>query len=78
MGAEWKANAVTPIQGSGNDFRFVKIVRIIPPRQKSLNEARGYVVADYQDYLEQQWIAELRNEFAVKLNNDVLNAMIKK
>lgn len=78
MGAEWKANAVTPIQGSGNDFRFVKIVRIIPPRQKSLNEARGYVVADYQDYLEQQWIAELRNEFAVKLNNDVMSAMIKK
>ena len=56
---------------------FKKIVRIEPSRRKSLQEARGYVVADYQDELEKEWIRELKNSYPVKIKNSVLSQMRK-
>ena len=46
-------------------------------KQKSLSEARGYVVADYQDYLEKQWITELSKEFSVEVNKEILSKLKK-
>ena len=57
---------------------FLKIEEILPPAGKTLAEARGYAVADYQDFLESKWIEDLRKEYEVKLNEDVLKSLIKK
>ena len=35
--------------------------------QKSLSEARGTVMADYQDYLDAQWVEELRDKYPVDI-----------
>ena len=43
---------------------------IIPPQVKKLEEVRGEVLADYQNYLEEQWIEELRDKYAVKMNEE--------
>ncbi|MFI5195803.1 MAG: peptidylprolyl isomerase [Chitinophagales bacterium] len=48
------------------------------PGQKTLDEARGYVVAEYQDYLEKQWNEKMRNEYPLKVNEKVFNRMVKK
>ena len=56
---------------------FKKVVKISPTRRKSLKEARGYVVADYQDQLERQWIIDLKKLYPVKLNDKVYNALKK-
>ncbi|RYD58966.1 MAG: hypothetical protein EOP56_01680 [Sphingobacteriales bacterium] len=48
------------------------------PTTKSLEDAKGYVVAEYQDYLEQEWNKQMRQKYPVKMNEDVLNAMIQK
>jgi peptidyl-prolyl cis-trans isomerase SurA len=48
------------------------------PSTKSLEEARGYVIADYQDHLEKEWIAELEKEFKVEIDESVLNKLVKK
>jgi len=45
----------------------------IPPQNKDLNEARGLITADYQNYLESEWIKELRKKYEVKVNHDVLH-----
>lgn len=45
---------------------------------KTLDEARGYVIAEYQDYLEQSWNEKLREKYPVKVNEDVFNSMVKK
>jgi peptidyl-prolyl cis-trans isomerase SurA len=48
------------------------------PGQKSLDEARGYVVAEYQDYLEKQWNEKMRKEYPLKVNEAVFKSMVKK
>jgi peptidyl-prolyl cis-trans isomerase SurA len=50
----------------------------MPKSPKTLDESRGYVIADYQDYLEKEWITQLRKEYKVDLNPAVLNSLVKK
>jgi peptidyl-prolyl cis-trans isomerase SurA len=44
------------------------IFEILPPGEKSLDEARANVIADYQNELEQRWIRQLREKYPVKVN----------
>jgi hypothetical protein len=39
-----------------------------------LSEARGVITSDYQNYLEEQWIKQLRADKAgkIQINKDVL------
>jgi peptidyl-prolyl cis-trans isomerase SurA len=62
---------------SGN-IKFYKMKEILPVTDKKLNEARGYVVADYQDFLEKQWVAELEKEYKVVINKKAFKNLIKK
>ncbi len=50
---------------------FVKGEKI-PPQNKALDEARGAVLADYQNYLEEQWIDKLKKKYKVEVNHKVL------
>ena len=58
-------------------IKFLVIKKIIPPGSKSLSEARGYVVADYQDYLERQWIDTLKQTYKVDIDQAVFKNLIK-
>ncbi len=53
---------------------FVDIKEVIDPTPKELNEAKGVITADYQNYLEKQWIAELRAKYKVEVNKDVVSS----
>lgn len=44
---------------------------------KTLDEAKGYIVAEYQDYLEKTWHEELRKKYPLKVNEDVFRQMVK-
>lgn len=48
---------------------------IKPPEPKLLKEAKGQILADYQDYLEQQWVKNLRAKYAVMINDAVLESI---
>jgi len=52
-------------------------VKISPSRRKSLKEARGYVVADYQDQLEKQWIKDLKKQYPIVIKDDIYRALTK-
>jgi peptidyl-prolyl cis-trans isomerase SurA len=75
-GANWKAGTV--IDGAGTMSTFRKLEKTLPKGNKSLKEARGYVVADYQEFLEKQWMEDLTKRFKVETNQEVLNTLIKK
>ncbi|OFX60129.1 MAG: hypothetical protein A2046_10705 [Bacteroidetes bacterium GWA2_30_7] len=51
---------------------FVAINKIIEPTPKLLKEAKGLVTADYQSYLEIEWIKTLRAKYSVKVNKELL------
>ncbi len=40
-----------------------------------LSEVRGTVIADYQEHLEEEWLAELRQEYDVWINEDLLESI---
>lgn len=56
---------------------FYKVEALLPARKKELHEARGYVIADYQDQLEREWVEQLRKHYPVKINKKVLSKLIK-
>ncbi|WP_297093200.1 peptidylprolyl isomerase [uncultured Draconibacterium sp.] len=47
----------------------------IEPEPKTLDEARGLFISDYQDHLEEQWIKELRRKYKVKVDKKLLNSI---
>jgi len=55
---------------------IVNVNKVLIPDNKTLNEARGLVTNDYQNYLEKIWVDYLRHKYTVTVNKDVL-AQIK-
>ncbi len=45
---------------------------VLPAQTKKLNTARGLYTADYQSFLEKQWIQKLRNKYSIEINEEVL------
>ncbi len=69
---EWE-EGVSEIFEKGDRYRIVLVNRIIEPEPKTLDETRGQVIADYQDYLEKIWLESLREKYNVTINRDVLS-----
>ena len=53
-------------------FYVVKVNEYLEATPKSLKEARGAVIQDYQNYLEETWLEELRKKHEIKVNEEVL------
>lgn len=51
------------------------INKILPKTPKKLNECRGLATADYQNYLEKEWLQNLKGKYKVEVNRDVLNTI---
>ncbi|MBK9270606.1 MAG: peptidylprolyl isomerase [Saprospiraceae bacterium] len=78
-GLEFKKASMTGLNknASGKGYHFKKIEQILPPSTKTLDEARGFIIADYQDYLEALWVDELKAKYPVNVNQETLNALVK-
>lgn len=75
--AEWKTGISGPMNSDVEELTvFVKINEIIPPQPKRLDEARGLVTADYQSFLEKEWIEQLKKKYPVKVNEEVFELII--
>lgn len=67
-----------PIKNNDNSFTIIMVTKIHPSsEQKTYAEARGYVIADYQDYLETQWIKSMEAKYPLSINEPVLKSIIK-
>jgi peptidyl-prolyl cis-trans isomerase SurA len=71
----WKAG-VSKIIMSDNNFSVVLIKELLLPEIKKLSEARGIITADYQNYLEKEWIKDLRLKYEIKINQEVLDTIL--
>jgi peptidyl-prolyl cis-trans isomerase SurA len=70
-GFAWKKGYIKTAEDGGKT-KILVVNAIIPPAQKSLNETQGQVTADYQNFLDKQWIDTLRAKYQVSINRDVL------
>ncbi len=66
------------IKNTDGTTSFVKFVKLYDANmQRDFNEARGLVINDYQNILEQQWVDILRKKYTVRVNESVLNNIMK-
>ena len=70
-----KKPVIAAYAGGGDETVLVHVKEIRQPEPKSLAEARGQVIAAYQDHLEQQWIKELRFGTTIEVNRDLLHTL---
>lgn len=66
---------VTDVTKQGEYYFTVKVNKILPAGPKTLDEARGKVINDYQQYLEENWVKELRKEFTVNIDRKVFETV---
>ncbi len=76
---KWKVGELSPVEidKRNKSSNFFKIESLLPAKEKTLKQARGYVVADYQDFLERQWIEQLRAKYKLDINEKVLKSLVK-
>ena len=70
--------SASEVRARDKSINWLKIEAIKAPVTKTLQEARGYVVADYQDSLESEWIERLKKDYEVKINEKVFQSLIRK
>jgi len=54
-----------------DDKKLVIVNSLIPRQPKELMEAKGLITADYQQFLEEKWLQELRAKYNVVVNQEV-------
>jgi peptidyl-prolyl cis-trans isomerase SurA len=75
------ADSIAWVKGSylttrdGDKYILYYVDAVLPEQEKGLSDARGLYTADYQSYLEKQWIDELRSKYAIEVNEDTLNKL---
>lgn len=72
-------DAVTWAPGLSNDIPanpnvvIVNVKKVLPPEVKTIDEARGLITNDYQNFLEKIWVEYLRHKYTVTINKDILS-----
>ena len=64
---------VSDVFKEGEYYFVTDVEKIIPEGVKSFEECKGKIVNEYQQYLEQRWVDDLKQEFTVKVNKDVFD-----
>jgi peptidyl-prolyl cis-trans isomerase SurA len=62
---------ISEIIKDGEYYFVTKVNKTLPAGPKTLEECKGKVINDYQQYLEENWVKDLKNEFKVEVNQSV-------
>ncbi len=75
---EWKKGFISKnlIDKNGETI-LINVLDLLEPQQKTLDEARGYAISDYQDQLEREWVDALRKKYPVTIHEEVVKSIIK-
>jgi peptidyl-prolyl cis-trans isomerase SurA len=73
----WMPQVTKPVCRN-HQYMVIKVDGLRKPEPKKLDEVRGLVIADYQNKLEEKWIAELKNRYPVVINKELLNKIANK
>lgn len=74
-----KPGLITPpiINSGDNTTSFIKVLQIFPVKEKrTFSEAKGLIINDYQNFLEEKWIEILKEKYPVKINEAVFKSLL--
>jgi peptidyl-prolyl cis-trans isomerase SurA len=60
----------------GTDYPVVIVMGKVLDNPQEYTDDRGKVTTDYQDYLEKQWVATLREKYPVVINEEVWQSIL--
>jgi peptidyl-prolyl cis-trans isomerase SurA len=63
---------ITNIPVHEGEITIIVINSVINPQPKTLDEAKGLVTSDFQNFLDENWIRELRKKYKVNVNKKLL------
>jgi peptidyl-prolyl cis-trans isomerase SurA len=61
-----------PVTENDGISTFVIVKGVRSPEAKKMNEARGQITSDYQEYLESEWLKSLKEKYPVSINRELL------
>ena len=70
-----RKTGISNIINQGSTYYVVNVKELIPIKVKTIDEARGLITADYQNYLESKWIEKLKKDHKVIVNEELLNTL---
>lgn len=73
-GIEWGVGFTKNIK-EDKSVNFAYVLSALPPTIKTLPEAKGMITADYQTYLEKEWIEVLRKKYQYSVNKSLLDSI---
>ena len=68
---------ISEILKDGEYYFLTKVNETLPAGPKELDQCRGKAINDYQQYLEENWVKDLKNEFKVEVNQTVFESIKK-
>jgi peptidyl-prolyl cis-trans isomerase SurA len=75
-GIAWKQGTSDLISLADSSKAMIVVHKVVAPEPKLLSEIRGTITADYQNYLEKEWIGELRSKYPVTVNKEVFKTIL--
>ena len=71
--SEFRPGAYVHVADSG--YQIIVVEKVLPPELKSRDDARGYYLNDYQNYLEEKNNLALRKKYNVVIYQDVVDGI---
>ncbi len=68
---------ISKIYEHNDSFHVIAVNTVLPSTNKTLEESRGLVVTDFQNQIEENWLASLRKRFKVDVNKKNLRKVKK-
>ncbi len=66
------------VNPSDGNTSFIQLINHYPANaQRSFDEAKGLIINDYQNILEEKWIDALKIKYPIKINEDVFQSLLK-
>ncbi|MBN8643540.1 MAG: peptidylprolyl isomerase [Flavobacteriales bacterium] len=66
---------LSDVTQKGEYYYVTRVNKVIPETNKTFEECKGKIVNEYQQYLEQNWVTELKKEFKVAVDQAVFERL---
>ncbi len=64
---------ISKIYNHNGTFVVVQVKEVLEKQQRTLEDAKGVVISDYQVFKEENWLKDLSQKYKIKINQEVLN-----